>query len=55
MYAATLPENEKEMMGYLTTLFSTLKKVVISKEDFEAAKKQAIGLYYQSLQKNDAL
>ncbi len=55
LHAIAKAEDENKLVDYLTAFFSSLNKVAISKEDFEAAKKQAISLYLQGLQSNDAL
>ncbi len=42
-------------MDYMTAFFASLNKMIISKEEFDHAKKQAIDLYLQGLRSNDAL
>lgn len=55
LHAIAKAEDENKLVDYLTAFFSSLNKVAISKEDFDAAKKQAVSLYLQGLQSNDTL
>jgi zinc protease len=55
LHAISKPEDENKLVEYMTAFFSSLNKVSISKEEFDNAKKQAITLYLQGLQSNDAL
>lgn len=55
LHAIAKPQDENQLVDYMTAFFSSLSKIMISKEDFDVAKKQAITLYNQDLRSNDAL
>jgi len=55
LHAIAKPEDEAKLVDYMTAFFSSLSKVAITKEDFDGAKKQAVSLYLEGLQSNDAL
>lgn len=55
LHAITKPEDEAKLVDYMTAFFASLNKMIISKEEFDHAKKQAIDLYLQGLRSNDAL
>lgn len=55
LHATTVQEQEAPLTEYMETFFSSLSKLVISKESFETAKQQTIAMFSHGLRKNDAL
>lgn len=55
LHAITKPEFEKQLVDYMTAFFSSLGKLIITKEAFDAAKQQAVDLFEHGLQDHDAL
>lgn len=55
LHAITKPEFEKQLVDYMTAFFSSLGKLIITKEAFDSAKQQAVDLFKHGLQEHDAL
>lgn len=55
LHAITKPEHEKQLTDYMTAFFSSLGKLIITKDAFDAAKQQAMDLFSHGLQEHDAL
>lgn len=55
LHATTEPAQEDSLVEYMEAFFSSLSKLVVSKEAFESAKQQAMDMFTQGLKKQDAI